>query len=88
MCFFTSCNAANSKTNNLSIFGVVDSLYEGLIFKIHVSTVGKFTQTDGQTGVQKKCSTDLTHNAGTNQNVIEIVVSDIERTVSCLSSHG
>jgi hypothetical protein len=51
------------------------------------STAGKFTQTDGETGVQKKCRTDLTHSAGTNQNVSEIVVSNIERAVSCLTSH-
>jgi len=54
---------------------------------MRTSTAGKFTQTDGQTGVQKKCRTDLTHSAGTNQNVSEIVVSNIERTVSCLTSH-
>ena len=65
----------------------MDSLYEQLIFKIRMSTAGKFTQTDGKTGVQKKCRTDLTHSAGTNQNVIELVVSNTERTVSCLTSH-
>jgi hypothetical protein len=30
----------------------MDSLHEGLIFKIHVFTVDKFTQTDRQTGRQ------------------------------------
>jgi hypothetical protein len=52
----------------------MDSLYEGLIFKICMSTIDRFTQPDRQAGVKKR-RTDVTYSAGTNQNVIEIVAS-------------